>query len=126
MRSDVSNLFLRCCVVVFMAFVAGLPGHAKEDLFKVSQDLLIGTAEVREAAADALIARGEQDVVPSLVLLMRIGGAHIATRRALEALTGEELRTWREAMHYQEAPYSDRPIIVKQKNASSSCHELPR
>ena len=98
-----SKLILRCCAVVYMALVAGVPAYAEEDLFKASQDLLIGTAEVREAAADALIARGEQDVVPSLVLLMRIGGAHIATRRALEALTGEDLRTWREAMHYQEA-----------------------
>ncbi len=42
-------------------------------------------------------------MVPSLVLLMRIGGAHVATQRVLKALTGEALPTWRDAMHYQEA-----------------------
>ena len=34
---------------------------------------------------------------------MRIGGSHVVTQRALSALTGETLRTWREAMLYQEA-----------------------
>jgi len=99
----VPHLIFRLCIVVFAGLMWVSPSHAKDDLFSISQDLLIGTPEAREAAADRLIARGQTDVVPSLVLLMRIGGAHIATRRALSELTGEELRTWREAMHYQEA-----------------------
>ena len=41
--------------------------------------------------------------IPTLVLMMRIGGSDVATQRALLALTGEKLTTWREAMLYQEA-----------------------
>ena len=85
---------------------ASLPpssGHAEEDLFALSKDILIGTFAEREAAAETLIARGDPDMIPSLVLLMRIGGSHVVTQQVLHALTGKELRTWREAMLYQEA-----------------------
>lgn len=83
--------------------VLTLPSEAEEDFFALSKDLLIGTPTDRQAAADVLIARGNPDMIPSMVLLMRIGGAHKATRRVLQALTGQDLRTWRDAMHYQEA-----------------------
>ncbi|MEM7171540.1 MAG: DUF3179 domain-containing protein [Pseudomonadota bacterium] len=69
----------------------------------LSKDILIGSPAQREAAAQFIIARGEPDMIPSLVLLMRIGGEHVITQRALNALTGEELTTWREAMRYQES-----------------------
>lgn len=98
-----SHLMFRLCMIVIASLLWVLPSRAEDDLFAISQQLLIGAAEAREDAADRLIARGQSDVVPSLVLLMRIGGAHIATRRALAALTGEDILTWREAMHYQEA-----------------------
>jgi len=71
-------------------------------MLKLSKDILIGTEVEREAAVSTLISRNKTDMVPSLVLLMRIGGAHVSTQRALKALTSEELPTWREAMDYQQ------------------------
>lgn len=83
--------------------LVSLPSAREEHLLALSKDMLIGTDAEREAAAEMIMARGDPDMIPSLVLLMRIGGAHVVTRRALKALSGEDLTTWREAMHYQEA-----------------------
>ncbi|MEO1562869.1 MAG: DUF3179 domain-containing protein [Pseudomonadota bacterium] len=80
-----------------------MPLSASDGMLSLSKKFLIGAAQERAAAADFVIERGEADMVPSLVLLMRIGGAHIETQRALQALTGEEITTWRDAMHYQES-----------------------
>ena len=95
---------LRVLAVIF-ALGMVVPGGAAadEDLFALSKDLLLGRAQDRDAAAELLIARGQTDIVPSMVLLMRIGGSHVVTQRILHALTGEEISTWRDAMHYQEA-----------------------
>lgn len=76
---------------------------ASEDFFGLAKDILVGTDDARQAAAGQITTRGSSDMVPTLVLLMRIGGAHVATQEALLALTGEHLKTWREAMLYQEA-----------------------
>ncbi len=95
-------IFLSLALVIVTSFTS-LPSRAEVDFLALSKTILIGTDAERNAAADTLIARGKPDMVPSLVLLMRIGGSHVATRRALQALTGEELTTWREAMRYQEA-----------------------
>ncbi|MEM8591446.1 MAG: DUF3179 domain-containing protein [Pseudomonadota bacterium] len=73
------------------------------DFEAAAKDILLGTRIEREAAADAIIARGGTDLIPTLVLLMRIGGSDISARRALFELTGEDIRNWREAMEYQEA-----------------------
>ena len=79
------------------------PVQSDQDFAAMGKQILIGTDAQRNAASDAFIERGGVDMVPTLVLLMRIGGSHVATQRALSALTGETLRTWREAMLYQEA-----------------------
>ena len=90
--------------LLFVLFILiANPVQAEHDFVVLAQQMLIGTDQQRNAAADAIIERGGVDMVPTLVLLMRIGGSHVATQRALQALTGETLRTWREAMLYQEA-----------------------
>ena len=76
---------------------------ANTDYLALSKDILIGTDAQRDAAVDAFIEQGGTENIPTLVLLMRIGGSHVATQRALLALTGERLTNWREAMLYQEA-----------------------
>lgn len=98
---------------IFLLLIIGIttvPAHSSDDQTDVSADLLtlskqilIGTNEERNAAADAIIARTNSDMIPSLVLLMRIGGSHVVTQRALKELTGINLPTWRDAMLYQEA-----------------------
>lgn len=77
------------------------PAQAEDDFVALSKQILIGTETERNAAADAIVARGV-DMIPTLVLLMRIGGSHVVTQQALQELTGETLSTWREAMVYQE------------------------
>ncbi len=96
-------VFRISALLLVLAALVSLPSRADEDLFALSKDLLIGSTSEREAAAESLIARGDRDMIPSLVLMMRIGGAHVETQRVLHALTGEELPTWRAAMLYQEA-----------------------
>ncbi len=95
--------FLLACALGLVLFVPRPSTAQEQDFVALAKTLLIGTETDRSAAADAVIARGGLDMVPTLVLLMRIGGAHLDTRRALQALTGETLTTWRDAMHYQEA-----------------------
>jgi len=98
------HLITRFCAALFAVItLASLPSGADDDFLALSKDILIGTDAQREAAAETLIARENPDMIPSLVLLMRIGGSHLVTKRALRALTGEEFPTWRNAMHYQEA-----------------------
>ena len=89
-------------LTILASIWAASPARAEEDIYALSQTLLLGPADAREAAAETLLARGDVDIVPSLVLLMRIGGNHVVVSGLLEELTGEKLTTWREAMQYQE------------------------
>ncbi len=75
---------------------------AEPDFFALSKQLLIGTTTERQTASKAFIAHGGRELIPTLTLLMRIGGAHVNTRQALENLSGEPLPTWRDAMLYQQ------------------------
>ena len=94
----------KCAGLLLVVFaLVSLPVQSEQDYVALGKQILIGTDAQRNAASDAIIERGGVDLVPTLVLLMRIGGSHVATQRALSALTGVTLRTWREAMLYQEA-----------------------
>ena len=86
-----------------------LPVQANIDFVALGKDILIGSDAERESAVDAFIEYGGSENIPTLVLLMRIGGSHTATQRALKALTGQTLTTWREAMLFQEAHPEIRP-----------------
>ncbi len=91
------------CATMMIALTLSTAAGAEPDMLALSKDILIGTEAERQAAAETIIERDDPDMIPSLVLLMRIGGAHVVTQRTLNALTGEDITTWREAMHYQEA-----------------------
>ena len=54
------------------------PVQSDQDFAAMGKQILIGTDAQRNAASDAFIERGGVDMVPTLVLLMRIGGAHVA------------------------------------------------
>ena len=96
---------IRALTYAFCLALAGavLPAHAEVDMMDAARDILIGSDAERTAAVDTLIARGGTDAIPTLVLLMRIGGSHVETQRALLELTGKEIPDWRAAMRYQEA-----------------------
>lgn len=90
-------------ILALLAVMLSLrPAWAEPDLLKLSKDVLIGTDAERAHAIDAMVAQGE-DMIPTLVLLMRIGGSHVATQGALKALTGQDIPDWHAAMEYQEA-----------------------
>jgi len=93
--------FSSAAVFLFTVLIS-FSGYAEEDMLALSKDILTGADTKRESAIATLIARDNIDMVPSLVLLMRIGGAHVSTQKAIKALTGEELTTWRDAMNYQQ------------------------
>ncbi|MEM6588150.1 MAG: DUF3179 domain-containing protein [Pseudomonadota bacterium] len=76
---------------------------AEPDYLALSRDMLIGTDEERQIAADVMVQAGGQQMIPTLVLLMRIGGSHVVTQEALQSLTREAIPDWRAAMRYQEA-----------------------
>ncbi|WP_162653162.1 DUF3179 domain-containing protein [Lentilitoribacter sp. Alg239-R112] len=75
----------------------------RADFVELAMQALIGDDDQRRAAIDFFVDRGDRDIVPLLVLLMRIGGAHIDVQDALFKLTGQEMKTWRDAMLWQEA-----------------------
>ncbi|MEO0772378.1 MAG: DUF3179 domain-containing protein [Pseudomonadota bacterium] len=88
---------------VLLALTLPKPAMGEPDFLALSKDILIGTNAERTAAADTIVARGGTDMIPSLVLLMRIGGSHRITRDALKRLTSQDLPDWRAAMDYQQA-----------------------
>ncbi|WP_343561417.1 DUF3179 domain-containing protein [Kiloniella sp. b19] len=69
----------------------------------LSLTALIGSPQQRREALNRIVERGGLDLVPTLVLFMRIGGAHVDVADALYRLTGEQMNTWRDAMLWQEA-----------------------
>ena len=96
-------------IAVVLTFVTSAPTRSEEaassepDMLSLSRDALIGGPEAQAAALEFFVARGGRDMIPSLVLILRIGGDHVWVAEALSTLTGEEIRTWREGMVWQEA-----------------------
>ena len=78
-------------------------GHDDIDVGALSIAVLTGSPVERRQALDALIERGNKDIVPTLVLFMRLSGDNPMISEALWELTGEELLTWHDAMLWQEA-----------------------
>lgn len=64
---------------------------------------LIGSQDERDDALNKLVARGNKDIIPTLVMMLRIGGNYKPMAAALSTLTGEEIVTWRDAMLWQES-----------------------
>lgn len=62
-----------------------------------------GSQDEKLRALELFVERGELDIVPTLVFLMRVGGEWVEVAKAFTELTGVEISTWREAMEWQEA-----------------------
>ena len=69
----------------------------------LSSNIIFGTQADRNVALDALVARGNPDVVATIILALRYQGARPKFVAALKALTGEVLTNWNSAMLWQEA-----------------------
>lgn len=106
---------LICAVLAVAMLSFGSPGSVSTsfaqnagvlpdaEIERLSVAALIGQPNKSREALDILVSRGEMDIVPTLVLWMKIGGNPVAVADALEKLTGEKMSTWREAMLWQEA-----------------------
>ncbi len=77
--------------------------------------VLADDVAARKAALEALVARGEPDVIPTLVLFMRLSRNLDLVAAALSELAGEELRDWQSAALWLEA----RPDIVPHPSYAS-------
>ena len=69
----------------------------------LSSNILYSTSQDRKVALDLLVARGNNDVVATLILAMRFLGNPPVVAAALNKLTGQKLTTWNDAMLWQEA-----------------------
>ncbi|MGI9465331.1 MAG: hypothetical protein ACR2OM_15420, partial [Aestuariivirgaceae bacterium] len=100
---------MSAAVVLTALFLSMLPGAVSatapddEQVGELSHDLVLGEPAQSDAALAKLVARGERDVVPALVLAIRFRRNEAAIQKALTALTGETIKTWKEAMLWQEA-----------------------
>ncbi|MEO1551602.1 MAG: DUF3179 domain-containing (seleno)protein, partial [Pseudomonadota bacterium] len=92
----------RCLALV--AALMSAPAWAQErDFSLLYRALLIGTAEERGEAVSFFRDRGKLDIMPSLVQIIRIGGAHREVTALASELAGEPIGDWRDAMLWQEA-----------------------
>ncbi len=75
-----------------------------EEVARHSDDLVFGTRDGLLAALTALEARGETDIVPTLILALRYSGtAQSEIEATLAELTGHEAEGWFEWMLWQQA-----------------------
>lgn len=92
-----------CAMLAFAGLSEASDTAPLPDLATLSQDALLGSEAEKMAALDHLVARGNLDIAPTLVFIMRLGGEHVAVANALSRLTGVKIQTWRDAVVWQEA-----------------------
>lgn len=91
--------------LIMLSAISGAAGaeQSDRDVGEQSRLVLFGTLKGSAAALDKLVARGDRDVVPTLVLAMRYRRGNPAILKALNKLTGEQIAGWEGAMLWQEA-----------------------
>ena len=73
------------------------------DVEKLLLQTVFSEAPDIKAAMQKLVARGNKDVISSLIMLSRFTDEIEPVTKAISALAGEPLTTWRDAMLWQEA-----------------------
>lgn len=96
--------------LVLLTGLATTPASALTDaqVTEYSRIIFFGPVARRDEALDALVARGNPDVAPALILAVRYRGLDKTIMRALRRLVGEPFKDWKAAMLWQEA----RPELV--------------
>lgn len=94
------------CFAILCAVAIGA-GHAEglndDEVGRLNRALIFGSDDERRAALVALVARGQDDVLATLVLAMRYRRGDPGQVEAFHALTGETVSGWFDAMVWQEA-----------------------
>ena len=76
---------------------------AEDDLYRLSRMVVFGTQGQSREALFRLRQRGEQDVVPALIMALRYGSNRNAIDQTLAALTGDRgIRGWDDWMVWQQ------------------------
>lgn len=73
------------------------------DVRSLARTVISGNLHQSREALNSLVARGDKDIVSSLILGMRYRSVHQYIAEGISKLTGEEITTWNEAMLWQEA-----------------------
>lgn len=75
---------------------------------------IFGPPELAKPAVEALVERGDQDIIATLILAMRYGSNSNLIQRALSKLTNQKIDSWNKAMLWQEANTNIKPHISYQ------------
>lgn len=93
-------------VFVLLLFAAG-PLLAKPlgetEIGGLSRKIIFGTHQQKGQAIEKLVARGNTDIVATLILASRYRGNDPRIMQAIGTLTGQSLAGWHEAMLWQQA-----------------------
>ena len=107
-RSVPNLLHAAARILAAVLLLAATGVRAAEPLSDPEIDALIratfnAPAPIRQTALQKLTERGDRDIVPSLILVLRYTGPDPALLETLSALTGREIASWSDAMLWQEA-----------------------
>ena len=100
------SLFAFLCILSLSANSTtwGANSIDDEEVSQHSQNLVFGDPAQLKSAVNALVSRGNPDVIPAIVLAMRYRrGNDDSLRLGFQMLTGHEVSNWHEAMLWQEA-----------------------
>lgn len=102
MKSKAAAILIVATSLLAAAGSAGAEKLTDKQVSELSRTALIGPSRKAQWALDRLAARGNRDVIPTLVLALRYGPNEAPAKRALSALTGQTIESWRDAMLWQE------------------------
>lgn len=102
---------LRALALVLLAVMIlgwGTPSLAQQaddpaDVRSLARSVISGNHHQSREALNSLVTRGEKDIVSSLILAMRYRSDHGYIAEGISTLVGKEIKTWNDAMLWQEA-----------------------
>jgi len=100
-KSVLSGLILLCLLSGAASW--SVSAETGNEIGRLSHNLLWAPDRKKRLAVDAFLKRGKRDVVPALVLAARYRRGDPDILRALSDLTNAEIRSWKDAMLWQEA-----------------------
>lgn len=74
-----------------------------ETVGQITETILFGSTETSDAGLRLLAARGKPDVVPALIMALRFRRNDSDILGTISGLTGKPMKSWRDAMLWQEA-----------------------
>ncbi|MFT5486641.1 MAG: hypothetical protein ACI9JL_000308 [Paracoccaceae bacterium] len=93
--------------VTFVLVSMGGPVRAMplndETVGQITETILFGSTETSDAGLRLLAARGKPDVVPALILALRFRRNDSDILGTISGLAGKPMKSWRDAMLWQEA-----------------------